>query len=234
MMHKKKEFRFAQRNAHINRKDAIIRNTWGYNVVKDEDGRPVCAPVKGKLDKGKVHCSCGLCRFDRYTMQDRRRAMGMLYELQDEGMETVSGSTVGKLRKAANDSIRKGHRGASYTQKSSEKPDYSYFEVQKKHNQLSKTYQSVMWDVEDLQWRSEEERQRWHELLDAGQIHEAYEHRSNARQLREAADKRLKEAKVIAKEVKATKALMDALLSDKKKTYREKKILDEKVQAMIA
>ena len=37
----------------------------------------------GELSKGKIHCSCELCTFHGPTMQDKKRMMEMLDDLQD-------------------------------------------------------------------------------------------------------------------------------------------------------
>lgn len=61
-----------QRNMHINRKKRIIHAKDDYWYYKYE----------GKLSKGKIHCSCWMCRLKSYEYpcaQDIRRKAEMDY-----------------------------------------------------------------------------------------------------------------------------------------------------------
>ncbi|MDE5557378.1 MAG: hypothetical protein K2J32_06740 [Ruminococcus sp.] len=63
-----------QRNSHINRKKHIIRDTNNYWYYRYE----------GKLSKGKIHCSCPMCRLKywEYTSKrDKSRLLAMNYSL---------------------------------------------------------------------------------------------------------------------------------------------------------
>ena len=54
-----------QRRAHIARKKGIIKRTHSYWVTID-----------GALNKGKIHCSCPMCRrksYDEKTLSDLRK-----------------------------------------------------------------------------------------------------------------------------------------------------------------
>ncbi|MBR1385091.1 MAG: hypothetical protein IJ555_14985 [Ruminococcus sp.] len=61
-----------QRINHIGRKKRIIHNQNDYRYYKHE----------GMLSKGKIHCSCWMCRTKSYNypkIQDVRRCMAMDY-----------------------------------------------------------------------------------------------------------------------------------------------------------
>lgn len=118
MYHKSRKYRRRQRDLHIRRKEAIIRATW-YSTRND-----IKLPVRGTLAKGKVHCSCGLCSFHSYTEQDRRHAVGMMQEIKEEGLETVSVAAMTKLQKMANNSVRHEWHGAANRQKGDTRCDY--------------------------------------------------------------------------------------------------------------
>lgn len=47
-----------QRNRAINRKFNILKNTWGSKEAESIYG----GKKKGSLSKGKIHCSCWMCR----------------------------------------------------------------------------------------------------------------------------------------------------------------------------
>ncbi|MBR1455230.1 MAG: hypothetical protein IJ593_11425 [Lachnospiraceae bacterium] len=67
-----------QRARHINRKKKIIKNQGNYWHFEHP----------GVLSKGKIHCSCWMCRhksYDYTKMQDLRRNMSAVNELVDEG-----------------------------------------------------------------------------------------------------------------------------------------------------
>lgn len=65
MKNRAKDYYRYQRNKHINRKKKIIRYN-GWYVSHD-----------GKLSKGKIHCSCWMCRFEGITMSDLRKQLSM-------------------------------------------------------------------------------------------------------------------------------------------------------------
>ena len=80
MKNRTPEFRRQQRTAHISRKKRIIRDQGGYWHYK----------FAGDLDKGKIHCSCPMCRrksYDRAQICDQRKAGSAIDELLDYGTE---------------------------------------------------------------------------------------------------------------------------------------------------
>ncbi len=77
-MNRSTEYRRHQRYAHINRKKKIIQAQNGYWHYRHE----------GELDKGKIHCSCPLCRhkfFDSPKFSDRRNVETDIVQLLDCG-----------------------------------------------------------------------------------------------------------------------------------------------------
>lgn len=73
-------YRRQKRRAVIDRKKAIIHCQHDYWNYKFE----------GTLDKGKIHCSCPMCRrksYDSAKPQDARRAVSMLDSLADNCFE---------------------------------------------------------------------------------------------------------------------------------------------------
>lgn len=59
MRHSKAYLRHKTR-VHIRRKRHILKDV--YNMSNDEIKRNICFNHDGRLAKGKVHCSCSLCR----------------------------------------------------------------------------------------------------------------------------------------------------------------------------
>ena len=79
MKNRTTEFRRAKRQAVINRKKKIIKeqgNYWNYKY-------------EGTLSKGKIHCSCWMCRRKFYqsaAMTDVKKALDSIDELVDAGL----------------------------------------------------------------------------------------------------------------------------------------------------
>ena len=75
MIHKRREYRLWQRHRNIARKKRICNNYTRYGTKVLEDGRvkldtSFVEPMDwyehdGQYDKGKIHCSCGLCKFSK-------------------------------------------------------------------------------------------------------------------------------------------------------------------------
>lgn len=61
MKNRSKAYTRHQRERAIQKKMGIVRNVfnWDDNEVK-------YTPVRGKFSKGKVHCSCSMCRYEQY------------------------------------------------------------------------------------------------------------------------------------------------------------------------
>ena len=69
-----------QRNRSINRKVNILRRRNGDLFVNDFH------PIKGKLSKGKIHCSCYGCRtksYDELSHIDKSKLMFDLKSIKD-------------------------------------------------------------------------------------------------------------------------------------------------------
>lgn len=64
-------YRYKQRKNHINRKLDIVKAI----TAKHGYGR-----VPGKLNKGKIHCSCPICAYGGWNRQDARREDQMAFE----------------------------------------------------------------------------------------------------------------------------------------------------------
>ena len=58
-------YRRHQRTRAIARKVKIFTEFWGNELVFYRNGEVSAFPV-GKYAKGKVHCSCKLCKFEEY------------------------------------------------------------------------------------------------------------------------------------------------------------------------
>ena len=79
MKNRTTEYRRHKRAAVIRRKKNIVRDIWlgGWNYTYD-----------GCLSKGKIHCSCPMCRrksYDLARQDDIRSADNMMDDLHDEG-----------------------------------------------------------------------------------------------------------------------------------------------------
>lgn len=86
-----RDWRRFQRNRIIQRKADILRGIGGDENVKawTANGTKI-----GRLSKGKIHCSCWMCRvksYDYLSQMDTRRIQGMADEerewQQDEGAD---------------------------------------------------------------------------------------------------------------------------------------------------
>lgn len=53
-----------QRNRSIQRKLTIIKNVWGYDEHSDREHPYMLKP--GKLSKGKLNCSCKMCKYKKH------------------------------------------------------------------------------------------------------------------------------------------------------------------------
>ena len=79
---KNRAYRRSQRNRIINRKACILRKMGGEKYVlawsRGEAGR---------FAKGKIHCSCGMCRTKSYDMlshADRKKLLAAQQQLNEE------------------------------------------------------------------------------------------------------------------------------------------------------
>ena len=78
-------YRRYKRQITIKRKKHLSSRYWHYKA-------------EGQLDKGKIHCSCPMCRrksYDQAKLADMRSAVSMLERLKDEGlMNTRAGLSI--------------------------------------------------------------------------------------------------------------------------------------------
>lgn len=78
-MKRSRQYRRKQRQRVINRKKNIIRNQNNYWHYEHE----------GVLSKGKIHCSCWMCRnksYDRTKMQDAKNIIKALDSINECGV----------------------------------------------------------------------------------------------------------------------------------------------------
>ena len=78
-MNRDRSYHRKQRMRAIHRKETILRQLGGEeNVLAWEHG------AAGRLSKGKIHCSCWMCRrksYDEPQIRDRRAAMDAAKQL---------------------------------------------------------------------------------------------------------------------------------------------------------
>ena len=93
-----------QRRNHINRKKHIIKDQNMYWHYKFE----------GYLSKGKIHCSCPMCRrksYDISSLSDIRKAINASYDVLDSDMNIpFSNSFIGSIRNSINGEGRRDIR----------------------------------------------------------------------------------------------------------------------------
>lgn len=76
MKNRSKAYVRHQRERIIKRKWAILKN-----VFQREDEY---MPKRGTLSKGKVHCSCKMCRFEQYHSIPKAKHKAKLKSMQEE------------------------------------------------------------------------------------------------------------------------------------------------------
>ena len=121
-------YRRNQRDLHIRKKVAIRKEHRDY------------IGVVGKFDKGKVHCSCSLCTFNGYTMQDIKRANNMAHELSEEEYVVDRNN---RLRKMCNNTSRERGCGSSHIQKTKQTVDMRILEAERAYKEAVKTRDAV-------------------------------------------------------------------------------------------
>ncbi|MER2262099.1 MAG: hypothetical protein ABS934_08780 [Psychrobacillus sp.] len=83
MKNRSKAYTRHQRERVIQKKMKIVRNVFYW-----DDNEEKYLPVRGKFSKGKVHCSCSLCRYEQYygipkaKYRAKWRAMKMEIDLE--------------------------------------------------------------------------------------------------------------------------------------------------------
>ena len=83
MKNRSKAYTRHQRERVIQKKMKIVRNVFYW-----DDNEEKYLPVRGKFSKGKVHCSCRMCRYEQYhgipkaKYQTKWHAMKMEIDLE--------------------------------------------------------------------------------------------------------------------------------------------------------
>ena len=79
-MNRSRDYYRYQREQHINRKIGILKR---YQNEGFYEGH---ARIKGKLSKGKIHCSCWMCRkksYDELSHSDKIKNLKQISQLND-------------------------------------------------------------------------------------------------------------------------------------------------------
>ena len=94
-MTRSRSYRRTQRRRAIHHKAMILRDYWGLR------GDDYWTPARlGALAKGKVHCSCWMCRtksFDNPRIMDVRNALSLEQDLREYETERMEGTEHGPL-----------------------------------------------------------------------------------------------------------------------------------------
>lgn len=98
MIHKTKQYRRFQRRNHIAKRKKICNNHMTFATYPSEDGKHMISdfsrevPMEwykhdGQYNKGKIHCSCKMCKFSRHfglpTLRDIREKQKFEAHLND-------------------------------------------------------------------------------------------------------------------------------------------------------
>ena len=97
MIHKTKEYRLWQKHNHISKRKRICNQRKAYATVKVSENKYKLdysreIPFEwyehdGQYNKGKIHCSCGICKFSRKyhlpTLRDIKEKEHFKADLQD-------------------------------------------------------------------------------------------------------------------------------------------------------
>ena len=76
MKNRSKAYTRHQRERIIQRKWAILKN-----VFQREDKH---MPIRGTLSKGKIHCSCRMCRYEQYHAIPKAKHQAKWQAMQQE------------------------------------------------------------------------------------------------------------------------------------------------------
>ena len=80
-MNRTRDWHRFQRRRAIARKAGILRRNWGAEeAFLRTGGKP------GRLSKGKIHCSCWMCRCksgDKRSASDNRKQVSMLQQMEE-------------------------------------------------------------------------------------------------------------------------------------------------------
>lgn len=89
-MNREKSYYREMRRKHINRKKNIVKKA--YSLIDDYYEHD------GMYSKGKIHCSCWMCRrksYDEARMMDKRNAAKQIYSLQES--DTNNDTLINKI-----------------------------------------------------------------------------------------------------------------------------------------
>ncbi|GAB0167657.1 hypothetical protein LSPCS325_10940 [Lysinibacillus sp. CTST325] len=81
MKNRSKAYIRHQRERIIRKKWTILKNVW---LEKSE-----YMPARGKLSKGKIHCSCRMCRYEQYHSIPKAKHKAKLKTMKQEIDEYV-------------------------------------------------------------------------------------------------------------------------------------------------
>ena len=80
-MNRTRDWHRFQRRRAIARKAGILRRNWGAEEMNLWTGG-----MSGRLSKGKIHCSCWMCRCksrDERSTSDNRKQISMLQQMEE-------------------------------------------------------------------------------------------------------------------------------------------------------
>jgi len=76
MKNRSKAYIRHQRERIIRKKWTILKDVW---LQESED-----MPVRGRLSKGKIHCSCRMCRYEQYHSIPKAKHKAKLKAMEQE------------------------------------------------------------------------------------------------------------------------------------------------------
>ena len=76
MKNRSKAYIRHQRERIIQKKWAILKNV----MLRESE----CMPVRGTLSKGKIHCSCRMCRYEQYHSIPKAKHKAKLKAMEQE------------------------------------------------------------------------------------------------------------------------------------------------------
>lgn len=72
-----------QRKRAIKRKLSILKNVKGHDLMEFKNG--VISPIKkGRYAKGKVHCSCRMCNYEKFHHIEKNKVKAKTKAMKDE------------------------------------------------------------------------------------------------------------------------------------------------------
>lgn len=77
-----------EREKAIKRKEKIVKNRFNEEFENFRNSQQK-GYVRGKLNKGKVHCSCGMCKYEKHNAIEKPRIKAKKLTMQNEIDEYV-------------------------------------------------------------------------------------------------------------------------------------------------